>query len=176
MTASSKPRRNGAARAKDDINDRVTKAMRAIERDIAESYDPKTGFYRYRPNKGRLSVAEVLRRAGNVDKNTLKQPYHARLKEDVDQFVAAQGSKLLAHDLSARRNEANEARSDAELINWYAQVANAAEARADAADRARRDAEGRSLVLEEERAMLATLVEELRVQLSEGRVIRFPRK
>jgi hypothetical protein len=146
--------------------------MTTIRSEIDKRYDPKSGFHTYAPNRGRMSIGEVLRRAGGVDKNTLKAPYHAKVRKEVLAFVTTQRARLFAHDRSDARKRAAEAKSDSELVDWYAQIAKAADVRA---DRAEAKARRLSKQLEESvAARLAALeqVEALTIQVSEGRVVR----
>ena len=158
--------------AKQDIDRNVRAAMAAIRRDIDEAYDTQTGYHAYGPNRGRMSISEVLRRAGNVNKNTLKEPYHAQLRKDVLKFVEAEKLRLIAHQRSEARKRAALARTDSELIDWYAQVAKAADFRADKAESVAKELSDNLAESEAGRTAALKQVETLQIQLSEGRVVR----
>lgn len=160
------------------IEQRVTEAMKRIGLEIQQSYDPATGFHGYPHNHGRISIAEVLRRAGRVDKNTLKETRYTDLKKRVDNFVAKQGAKLAAHHRSEERAKARAALSNSAIVESYAQQFKAAEHRAAVAEEKTAVAEEHATELELEcerlRGGLAEAhseIAELRSQLSSGKVV-----
>ncbi|QNG47080.1 hypothetical protein [Sphingobium yanoikuyae] len=81
-----------AARQRDEIRAKVARTVWGVRREIERSRDPITGRSRYVADKGngvrecRFSRAEFLRRA-DIDKNTLKKPYHASSLRAVDRLV-----------------------------------------------------------------------------------------
>jgi chromosome segregation ATPase len=154
--------------------------MRCISKDIRRAYDPATGFHGYPPNRGRISVAEVLRRAGGVDKNTLKEERYAKLRGLVDKFVARQAAKLAAHHRSEERAVARTCLSNSALVDSYAQKFKAAEYRAEVAEQKAASAEERAAELERgcqslriELAEARGEITELVSQLSSGRIVKF---
>lgn len=164
---------------KETIEQRVVAAMRSISKDIQAAYDPATGFHGYPPNRGRISIAEVLRRAGGVDKNTLKEERYAKLRGLVDKFVARQAAKLSAHHRSEERAIARATLSNSAAVEAYAQKFKAAEHRANVSDQkateAEKQANERALECQSLRTQLAEAQRELadlRSQLSSGKVVK----
>jgi len=84
-----------ATRQRAAIGLAVRSALDAIRADI-----DAFGFYPH--NRGRISQAEVLRRAGRIDKKTLRAPYHAELRQLISGFVL---SHKRAKDKSLNRRE-----------------------------------------------------------------------
>ncbi|OJX77438.1 hypothetical protein [Magnetospirillum sp. 64-120] len=82
MTASVNHQQLNADRQRAEVRRRVQDAMAVIRAEIGPD-----GAYPH--NKGRITIAEVLRRAGGVDKNTLKASYHQALRSEVEAFVAS---------------------------------------------------------------------------------------
>ena len=83
-------RKRNAERQQEDVRRRVRAALSEIEAEMkARSSSGNT----YLP-KERLSLALVLRRAGRIDKNTLKRPYHETLRKEVEAFLSKYVSKL----------------------------------------------------------------------------------
>lgn len=169
---------------KETIEQRVVAAMRSISKDMQAAYDPATGFHGYPPNRGRISIAEVLRRAGGVDKNTLKEKRYAKLRCLVNKFVARQAAKLSAHHRSEERAIARATLSNSAAVESYAQRFKAAEHRANVSDQKATDAEKlaaeRELECQGLRTRLAEAHEEiadLRTQLRSGKVVKLkPRR
>ncbi|RMC32862.1 hypothetical protein C9E81_17630 [Paracoccus alkanivorans] len=83
----------------------------------------------------RLSFASVLRRAGGVDKNTLKQPYHALLREEIELFL-----RECAGDARAGRKAKSQDKRPLDLEH-YAQMLVASHIVRDEAKRQLADAE-----------------------------------
>lgn len=69
-----------AKRQRDEVTERVEGAMASMQLEIDSLR--KKGL-----KVKRLSRSAVLALAGKVDKNTLRQPYHAELSKAVDAFV-----------------------------------------------------------------------------------------
>jgi hypothetical protein len=65
----------------------IREALTAMRREFASTYQPESGRYAMPSHWRRVSEAQVLRRAGGVDKNTLKQPYHSDIRGELRQFV-----------------------------------------------------------------------------------------
>jgi hypothetical protein len=66
---------------------------RAVKTALEEIREEIKSYGSYPHNKGRVSQAEILRRAGNVDKKTLRAPYHVALRDLVSGFVNAHNPK-----------------------------------------------------------------------------------
>jgi hypothetical protein len=127
------PQQAVADAQKDSIRTHLEEGMRRIADDLERTYDPKSGFSNYPANRGRISVAEVLRRAGGIDKNTLKQSYHAETRAAVRAFVAQAQTRCCAHakaDATARQEERKQ---EEDSIERYAQLLYAAEYKRDEA-------------------------------------------
>jgi hypothetical protein len=159
-------------KAKNDVDTSVRAAMATIKKDIDGCYDVKTGFHSYAPNRGRMSIAEVLRRAGGVDKNTLKEGYHKDLRTDVLAFVAAQKARLTAHHEAEARKVKAAATSASQMVDSYAQIAKAADFRADEAEREVRRLTEKLAESDGGRLAAEARAEQLQIELSEGRVVR----
>jgi hypothetical protein len=71
---------------KANVTVRLNMAFLAIKKEIIASYDPQTCRYCYPYNSGKLSEAEILRRA-QVDKNTIKRDYHSESRTELRQLV-----------------------------------------------------------------------------------------
>lgn len=87
-----------------DVELSIERAMRVMERDI----EVNDGVYPY--SGGRLTSAEVLRRAG-LDRAILQKPRHHELRATVNNWVArsqkriVQGSKSIRKTVSGRLDE-----------------------------------------------------------------------
>ena len=71
-----------AKAAKTNIQRRLVEAMTNFKREIDNNIkagDP--------PLSRKISRAEILRRAGNIDKNTLKASYHEDINKALDAFI-----------------------------------------------------------------------------------------
>lgn len=155
--------------------DRLTLAMDRISKDLDDNFDPTVGFSIYPANRGRISIAEVLRRADRMDKNTLKQPQHAAIRGTVQRFVKDVQSRILGHKREAKvasKNNALNKQLNADLLESFAQKFKAAEYRADAAEQLARDLEIKCENLAAELATAAEMIAELRAELSEGRIVK----
>jgi hypothetical protein len=87
LTGSRTPQQKNAERQRADITKRVLTACRTVIREVKSGYDASSGRYRYPHNDGRLTEAEVLRRAA-VDKNTIKAPYHQHSRTRIRRVVS----------------------------------------------------------------------------------------
>lgn len=85
MTAD--PSKISASNQQERVRRKIIAAVLTIKSEILAQYDPSTGLYRYNKNSGRVSEAEVLRRAGGIDKNTLKRSYHYKSRATVRRLL-----------------------------------------------------------------------------------------
>jgi hypothetical protein len=169
------PQRTVAEAQKDDIRARLTEGMHRISDDLDRSYDSARGFSRYPANGGRVSVAEVLRRSGGVDKNTLKKPYHSETRQAVQDFVRRAQARCLAHAEADERRRAAEVEQKADSIERFAQLLYASQYKH---DRTIAEAEALRQELAEKDRRIAELVREvqrLQLALADGKVVRLPK-
>jgi len=92
-------RKINAQRQRNEVQTRIRAALEQLRSEaLVEQSNGGTVASR------RLSLASVLRRAGGIDKNTLKQPYHASLRQEVELFLQEPGWNWPAKKKLANRN------------------------------------------------------------------------
>lgn len=91
-------RKINAQRQRKEVQTRIRAALEELRSEALA--EPSNGVATSR----RLSLASVLRRAGGIDKNTLKQPYHALLRQEVELFLQEPGRNGPANKKPANRN------------------------------------------------------------------------
>lgn len=163
MTAKSREalRKHSSGRT-DQLLARLEKARKVIEQEIEQA----EGLYPF--NGGRLSEAEVLRRA-NIARTTLLHPRHKSTRQALKTWLATVRSGVEQGADSVRRTVTQ--RAD----DWKARYQALATAmhilKLDAISRDQKLAAAR-----DEIARLTALSEALQVQVAEGRVSRLPRR
>ena len=91
-------RKINAQRQRNEVQTRIRAALEELRSEALVEQSSGTATLR------RLSLASVLRRAGGIDKNTLKQPYHASLRQEVELFLQEPGWNWPAKKKLANRN------------------------------------------------------------------------
>lgn len=145
MTRTMEPLLAHKAREREATADLFRAAMAGIEAEMAAN----GGIYPHA--RGKLSIAEVCRRAGRTPQS-IQKPHHAGLKAEIDAFLARLASQgpITKRDVDAARK--------ATIASFEAQL------RAMAADRVA--AFEKNLRLEAELAEAQATIAELRAQLS----------
>lgn len=163
------PQERNAANQRDRVRRAIAQAAVMIRAEIRASYDPESGSYRYGKNGGRVSEAEVLRRAGKIDKNTVKQPYHAKSRKTLRRLVEWAERKCVADDTGLVTNRKLKQEADREEIAYLKQLLATSEVRRDiaedaanAAKRNEKDAVAKALMAEREVERLTQLLLEAR--------------
>jgi hypothetical protein len=139
MTTS--PQQQNATRQRERVAERVYAAIASMQSEIDAAR--RKGA----PIK-RLSRSAVLKRAGKVDKNTLKQPYHDALMKAVDAFLAS-------NSIVAKKSNVK-SMTETHDLGYYAQLLVAAQIVRDAAQAEARESKARIATLEEENRSLKT--------------------
>lgn len=134
-----------AERQRANVQSRIRKTLATLRAEVAAEEGDAA-----KPPR-RLSLAYVLRRAGGIDKNTLKQPYHSTLRQEVDNFLRQ--SSLKPQKKSGLKEEATPVN-----LEYYAQLLVAAQIVRDEATRKLAAAE---LEIETLKARLDSLEAEL---------------
>jgi len=123
-------RQINAERQRDDVQKRVRTALQALRAEIdANVINGKRAYPR------RLSLSEVLRRAGGVDKNTLRQPYHGALRAEIEQFLASAWTAFPSRKNNGRSPTGGSLRN----LDHYAQMLVAAQILRDEAIRKQKE-------------------------------------
>jgi BMFP domain-containing protein YqiC len=136
--------RINADRQRADVHRRIEAAIASMRSDLESRM---RGGEKSAP--WRVSRNEVLRRAGKIDKNTLKRPYHKDLKCKVDAFL-----KEAAALQTLRSEKLNTIESEQPSLNHYAQMLAAAQITRDSA---RQEAEALRRKVAELEAEIANL-------------------
>lgn len=114
-----------ACAQQEKVKTSIREALIIMRREVDETYDPVTGRYTMPSHWRRLSEAEVLRRAGGVDKNTLKQPYHADVRAELRRFIEFVRNALLEVKQSNERQDNRYARLVGEVARLSQLLAGA---------------------------------------------------
>jgi hypothetical protein len=109
------------------------------------------------PYPRRLSQSEVLRRAGGIDKNTLKQPYHSDLRAEVERFLDE-----VRRELPSKKSKNRSRVGGLNNLDYYAQMLVAAQVLRDDAVRKRKELEAELSLLKDRVAVLEREYERLR--------------
>lgn len=138
---------------------KLTKAMRAIEQDIATN----EGLYPY--NGGRLSQAEVCRRAGVLNRSLQGKKHKDTTRVEVETWL----KRVLAGIVSGKRNVRKAVTERAET--WKADAVKAAQAQHISQIRLDGELERNRRLNEENEALRAQMR-----KASDGRVLLLPKK